>query len=44
MPDKTTEIVEDHHRFTAAYRQAIGRIVEAMEHQGTREDFTGTSR
>ena len=28
---------------TAAYMQAIDRIIEAMEHQGTREYFTGTS-
>lgn len=28
---------------SAAYSQAIGRIGEAMEHQGTREYFTGTS-
>jgi len=27
---------------TAAYMQAIGRIAEAMEHQGTREYFSGT--
>ncbi|MDT8322139.1 MAG: Glu/Leu/Phe/Val dehydrogenase [Xanthomonadales bacterium] len=29
---------------SAAYMQAIGRIAEAMAHQGTREYFTGTSR
>lgn len=28
---------------SAAYMQAIGRIDEAIEHQGTREYFTGTS-
>lgn len=29
---------------SAAYSQAIGRISDAMEHQGTRDYFTGSSR